>query len=106
MISTYLSQPVDLLDVRAKHEALLCQRPRKTVTIEDFRTSTRSGGMKWTVINGSVYDLAFLIGSGSHPGGNFLHEYVGIDSTLYFYTSHIKSTKVWTRLRALDRIPH
>jgi fatty acid desaturase/cytochrome b involved in lipid metabolism len=89
----------DHLNVRANHEKLVAKKSPKFVTLKEFRDSTSKGGKQWTVINGSVYDLSSLVRAGTHPGGDFLSEFVGIDASLYFYTIHVKGANVWARLR-------
>lgn len=97
-LSLFFSKETDNLNVRARHEALLVKnKKRKLVTLKEFREAI-SSGKKWTVIHGSIYDLTALLGN--HPGGDFLGDFVGIDSSLHFYISHIKSANVWARLRS------
>jgi len=89
--------------VLREHEKLLKAKRRKWVTPADFRRAVEEDGRLWTVINGSVYDVAGLIGNDNngkpkHPGGDFLADFVGKDASLWFYTSHLKSENVLTRL--------
>ena len=92
-------QHQDPLGVRNRHtENIPEQTERNTISVQDFRNAIQHKGMKWTVIDGHVYDLKNLIGN--HPGGDFLDEFVGTDATLYFYIKHLKSRGAWRRLRA------
>ncbi|CEM24762.1 unnamed protein product [Vitrella brassicaformis CCMP3155] len=88
----------DCLTVRKDHEMAVARKAPKYVTPAAFRQAVQDG-KKWTIINGSVYDLAGLIEDGKHPGGDFLADFVGIDSSLTFYTAHVKQESVWRRLR-------
>lgn len=87
---------VDSLCVRNRHEKQLERKKRREITLERFRHATKVESERWTVINNSVYDLGRLP---EHPGGDFLDDFVSVDCTLYFYSTHLKAANVWAQLR-------